>query len=128
MARIFEDMPGGVAAGAVADRPVDLVHLARQTLGNRDLEQEVLELFERQSMLLISRLAAARDEKSWREAAHTLKGSAQGIGANRVARRAAAVETLGAERGSAAAKGALAELSAAVTETNAFIRGLARRG
>ena len=28
-----------------ASRPIDLVHLARQTLGDRSLEQEVLRLF-----------------------------------------------------------------------------------
>ena len=31
------------------DRPVDLVHLAKYTMGNRELEQEVLTLFTRSS-------------------------------------------------------------------------------
>jgi hypothetical protein len=31
------------------DRPIDLVHLARATLGDRSLEREVLQLFDRQS-------------------------------------------------------------------------------
>ena len=38
-------MPGGEGAAAPRARPVDLAHLARQTLGDRALEQEVLKLF-----------------------------------------------------------------------------------
>ena len=38
------------------DRPIDLVHLARMTLGERSLEREVLQLFDRQSTLLLARM------------------------------------------------------------------------
>ena len=41
------------------DRPIDLVHLARTTLGDRSLEREVLQLFDRQSTLLIARMRYA---------------------------------------------------------------------
>ena len=41
------------------DRPIDLVHLARTTLGDRSLEREVLQLFDRQSTLLIARMRTA---------------------------------------------------------------------
>ena len=41
------------------DRPIDLVHLARMTLGDRSLEREVLQLFDRQSALLIARMRTA---------------------------------------------------------------------
>jgi HPt (histidine-containing phosphotransfer) domain-containing protein len=65
---------------------IDLEHLARMTLGERELEREVLALFAQQSAGLLVRL-----EKLPREGAslaHTLKGSARGIGAFAVAQAA----------------------------------------
>ena len=62
---------------------LDLDHLERMTLGERELEREVLMLFAQQSADLLARL-----EKLPREGAslaHTLKGSARGIGAFAVA-------------------------------------------
>ncbi len=62
---------------------IDIDHLARMTLGERELEREVLTLFAQQSADLLVRL-----EKLPREGAslaHTLKGSARGIGAFAVA-------------------------------------------
>lgn len=70
-----------------ADRPIDLVHLARQTLGDRALEVELLQLFERQAAQIMARLASdtGSPERRWRQdLAHTLKGSARAIGANQV--------------------------------------------
>jgi len=43
-------MPGGDASGPARSRPVDLAHLARQTMGDRALEQEVLALFVQQAL------------------------------------------------------------------------------
>src|SRR5437879_13783748 len=76
---------------ASIERPIDLVHLARTTLGDRSLEREVLQLFDRQATLLIERMRAAAPGSTL-ALAHTLKGSARGIGAWRVARAAEAVE------------------------------------
>jgi HPt (histidine-containing phosphotransfer) domain-containing protein len=106
---------------ALPDRPVDLVHLARQTFGNKDLETEVLLLFLRQSALMMQRLDGAADDKGWREAAHTVRGSALGIGAWKVAETARAVELLATERRSDEAKRALLALDAAVRDANGFI-------
>lgn len=124
MARLMDDATGTAAPIDVTDRPLDLVHLARQTLGNKDLEQEVLALFLRQSVLLAKQLDEARDAQSFRIAAHTLKGSAQGIGAWRVAKAAQSLESLSSERDGPAARAARAGLDAAVAEANATIRGL----
>jgi len=101
------------------DRPIDLVHLARTTLGDRSLEREVLQLFDRQSTLLLERMRAAAPDGVG-TLAHTLKGSARGIGAWRVARAAEAVEL--AE--GAQAKGALDALAAATDEARAIIADL----
>lgn len=74
---------------------IDLVHLARQSLGDRGLECELLALFERQAGQIIDRLTkrGSEDARKMRtDLAHTLKGSALAVGANRVAEAAADFE------------------------------------
>ena len=87
----------GLAESAAADAslqlsPVDLKHLRRYTLGNRALEHEVLELFLGQLPATIASLGAAGNDKDWRMAAHTLKGSGRAVGAWRIARLAEQAE------------------------------------
>ena len=86
---------------APASRAIDLVHLARQSLGDRGLECELLALFERQAGQILARLAqdmATTSAKARADLAHTLKGSALAVGANRVAAAAAAYEATSTER------------------------------
>jgi len=105
------------------DRPIDLVHLARMTLGDRSLEREVLQLFDRQATLLIARMRAAAPG-GVATLAHTLTGSARGIGAWRVARAAQALELAGSADADLA--GALDRLAAATDEARAVIAELLR--
>ena len=70
---------------------IDQNHLGRMTLGDRRLEREVLELFLRQTTIMLNRIVNA-DPPLAAAAAHTLKGSARGIGAWRVARAAEFLE------------------------------------
>jgi HPt (histidine-containing phosphotransfer) domain-containing protein len=70
---------------------IDENHLDRMTLGDRRLEREVLELFLRQTTLMLDRIMGAEAPVA-AAAAHTLKGSARGIGAWRVARAAETLE------------------------------------
>jgi HPt (histidine-containing phosphotransfer) domain-containing protein len=104
------------------DRPIDLVHLARTTMGDRSLEREVLQLFDRQSTLLIARMRAAAPG-GLANLAHTMKGSARGIGAWRVARAAEALELAGGADDTARA---LDQLAAASDEACALIAELLR--
>ena len=60
--------------------PVDLVHLSRQTLGDRSLEVEILRLFKSQSTLYIERLANASTADERNMAAHTVIGFRKGAG------------------------------------------------
>ena len=70
---------------------IDIKHLSRMTLGERSLEREVLALFDRQADMLLPRIRAGAPAMA-AAAAHTLKGSAVGIGAFKVAEAAEAVE------------------------------------
>ena len=115
-----EAVPTGRRPVPSTERPVDLVHLARQTLGDRALEREVLQLFLRHSESCLVRLRGAADAAARTAAAHSLKGSARGIGAWRVARAAEQVEAADGVAGQAAAE-ALRALAAEVAAATAFI-------
>lgn len=65
-------------------RPVDLAQLTNQTMGDRALEREVLDLFVKQALMVRDRLPDA-DAEERRRLAHTLKGSARSIGAFAIA-------------------------------------------
>ncbi len=87
--------PAAAAAPPDESRPIDLVHLSRQTLGDRDLEIELLSLFERQADHILRQIAAMGpdgDRRLRHDLAHTLKGSARAVGAKAVAARAEAYE------------------------------------
>ena len=105
-----------VAAAARRPGPIDDEHLAQMTFGDHRLEREVLEIFRRQAAIMLSRIGGV-DAGAAAAAIHTLKGSARGIGAWRVARAAERLEHAGA----ADRAGALAELQAATLEARAAI-------
>jgi HPt (histidine-containing phosphotransfer) domain-containing protein len=85
-------MPGGEGSAAPRARPVDLAHLAKQTLGDRALEQEVLQLFVQQALLVRDQIAQAATTERLR-LAHSLKGSARGVGAFAIADCVSQIET-----------------------------------
>jgi Hpt domain-containing protein len=91
---------------------IDIEHLARMTLGERGLEREVLELFGRQADLLLPRIRRGNPALA-AASAHTLKGSALGIGALPVAYAAGRVE----QAGPAALSHAVDALAAAIAST-----------
>jgi HPt (histidine-containing phosphotransfer) domain-containing protein len=109
---------------ASGERPIDLVHLARMTLGERSLEREVLQLFDRQATLLLARMQAA-PPAAVASLAHTLKGSARAIGAGSVARAAETLELMGTVT-EADLRRAFAALDAATEEARAYIAELLR--
>ncbi len=115
-----EFRPTVATSEPTAKAPVDLVHLRRFTLGNRDLELEVLQLFSGQAPLIVGRLQQAVTAKDWRDAAHTLKGSAGAIGAHGVARAAAEAELLVTD--TASWPFGVAKIQLALDEACAFIK------
>jgi len=106
------------------ERPVDLVHLSRFTMGERALEREVLSLFRKQSVIYLEKLKSAADLKEWREAAHTLKGSARGIGAWSVADAAETAEQSNFSAKASRKDNVISELTHSVEEANMYIYGL----
>lgn len=100
-------------------RPVDLVHLAVQTMGDKALEVEVLNLFTRQARAALHEIAQL-DDGGVTASAHRLKSAANGVGAFSVA---VAAERLEARPGDAALRAAVA---AAVLDAENFILKLMR--
>jgi HPt (histidine-containing phosphotransfer) domain-containing protein len=112
------------AAAQVVRHPIDHVHLARYTFGNRALEVEVLQLFAAQAPLYLDLLRSAETVKDWRDAAHTLKGSARAVGAFAVAEMSERAESLRDCPDSAQRLRAVEALAASLAETCAYIDGL----
>jgi HPt (histidine-containing phosphotransfer) domain-containing protein len=118
----IKDLEETVQPESAAEEAIDRAHLVRMTFGDRGLQRELLELFDRQAAILIARMREA-DPASTGALAHTLKGSAQGIGASGVAQAAEAVER-------AASAGerelAMARLAEAVALARGIIAGMLR--
>lgn len=103
---------------------LDRAFLARFTFGNTALEHEVLGLFAAQAPGTLQRLHEAGSETEWKEAAHTLKGSAAAVGAQRVAKLAEHAERLQRPEHPDLRAAVLADLSRALTETCQTIMSL----
>jgi HPt (histidine-containing phosphotransfer) domain-containing protein len=105
-------------------RPVDMAHLARYTGGDSALNAEVLRLFDGQVNELVAKLNSileARDQKSWKEITHTLKGAARGIGAFGFADAAAVAEPIDLASDAPGAGRALATLKSNAHAVQIFI-------
>jgi HPt (histidine-containing phosphotransfer) domain-containing protein len=120
----------GMSANEATDihAAIDRGHLSRMTLGNRTLEIDVLQLFDRQAAILIERMRGG-DGAAIGGLAHTLKGSALGIGAGPVARAAQSVEqaAAGADAGQSIGD-AIDRLAVAVEQARALIAMLLAEG
>jgi HPt (histidine-containing phosphotransfer) domain-containing protein len=111
--------------GPIVMPAIDRSHLSRMTFGDRSLEQEVLQLFDRQSELLLARMRTG-DGAAVGAMAHTLKGSAAGIGATSVASAADAAEQAAAHS-PADLSASIDRLALAIDEARALIAELLKR-
>ena len=105
---------------APGEPAIDLVHLSRMTHGERALEREVLDLFDQQAAMLIARMVS-EVPRVVGALAHTLAGSACGIGAWKVAEAAAALELAASQSGAIALTAEMDRLAAAVADAHAAI-------
>ena len=71
---------------------VDFNYLETYAGGDMALVEEVLGLFREQAAIWVRLLDPAAEGEAWRDAAHTLKGSARGIGARALAQACGAAE------------------------------------
>lgn len=77
---IAYDRPGGSHSTIETPQPIDIAQLRIQTMGDRDLERDVLLLFSQQASLIRTQLTTANPQERVR-LAHGFKGSALAIGA-----------------------------------------------
>ena len=115
--------PGAAAAAAGAQAAIDLAHLDRMTFGEENLAREVLQLFDRQADTLLAHIKRAGPSLAAR-LAHTLKGSARGIGAWKVAVTAEEYELAAQEADSEKLARNFERLGRAILEARAAIRVL----
>lgn len=73
-------------------RPVDLVHLAKQCLGDENLEFEILRLFDTTLATYFDRLKLATSFDDLAINLHSIKGASAGVGAWSVSDLAGALE------------------------------------
>ena len=102
---------------------IDLEHLARYTGGEKELNAEVLRLFDGQITRMVAELDSlivSRDGKRWREVAHTIKGAARGVGAFSMGDLAARAEPVDPAN-APAAKDVLEKLAREADTVRAFI-------
>jgi hypothetical protein len=103
-----------------AVRPIDLVHLAKQCLGDEHLESEILRLFDTTLDTYMTRLGRAETDVERLMHLHSIRGAAGGVGAFTVAdlARAAEADLLASQPVN---EETLADLAVAVEEVRGFI-------
>jgi HPt (histidine-containing phosphotransfer) domain-containing protein len=103
-----------------AEAAIDLVHLRRMTFAEERLAREILRLFDRQAEILLARIEGATPSAA-AHLAHTLKGSARGIGAWKVAALAEQYELAAQRSDSEALARRLGQLGDAIREAQSAI-------
>jgi HPt (histidine-containing phosphotransfer) domain-containing protein len=112
--------PAGVAKPQLKHRPIDMVHLSKQALGDHGLECEVLRLFDTMSQAYYARLESSTSVDQLLQHLHTLKGAASGVGAWAIADLARAAEEE-LRSGAPVNPERIDDLGMAVHECSAFI-------
>lgn len=101
---------------------LDVAQLRQFTAGEAELELEIAALFTETSAEYVAALTPGAPDRDWHQAAHSLKGSARGIGAGRVAALAAAAEGLiGDDAAPDRRRAAQADLGVAVADVVAAL-------
>jgi len=104
-------------------RPVDLVFLARQTMGDRVLECDVLAMFDHQINAHMIRIRQAKDPGELANLLSALKGCALGVGASAIAELASEAEKALAAN-SARSDEAIDDVAMAVHEASVYVGDL----
>lgn len=78
-----------------SQKPIDLVYLSSQTMGDRALESEILGMFAAQLPQYAKLIETSENSEEMFRAAHTLKGAARSVGAFQLAELSAEIEQSG---------------------------------
>jgi HPt (histidine-containing phosphotransfer) domain-containing protein len=107
---------------------IDLEHLRRFTHGDAELERELFGLFREQCAMWVRTLDPTGDAAAWSAGAHALKGTARGVGADKLAAACEAAEAVAGEAGTPVARSlALQNLRAAADEAILAVAKLEQR-
>lgn len=101
-------------------RPIDLVHLAKQCLGDEHLEYEILRLFDTTVKTYFGRLELATSYDDLALNLHSIKGAASGVGAWTIADLAKSAE-IEMQAGRPLTAERIADLGMAIEEVRVFI-------
>lgn len=101
---------------------IDFEHLRTYTGGDTAVEQEILGVFIQQADIWVRMLQSSDDDKAWVDAAHSLKGSARGVGAWRVAEICEQAEQLADDSTLEERDTAIDNLKTAIADTVYFIQ------
>jgi len=104
-------------------RPIDLVHLAKQSLGDPGLEEEILRMFDQVVQIYMQRVSESSVCSEVLADLHAIKGASMGVGALGIATMAKTGEAEARKNGALSAE-TLSDLGIAVEETRAFIAQL----
>lgn len=107
-----------------AMHPINLEHLSHYTMGGQALAEEVLNLFRVQTRTYVENLRRCVDPAELKLATHTLKGSAQSVGADKLTECARQCEHILSSKIDGDWNLAVTELEAAFEEADAFIQNL----
>lgn len=107
----------------IANRPIDLVHLSRQSLGDPGLESEILLMFDQMVLTHMSRIRETVDVDVILYNLHALKGASAGVGAKGIATLAKTAEAE-MKTSNKLSHECLADLRIAVEEVRHFIAEL----
>lgn len=110
-------------APARPERPIDLVHLAKQCMGDGHLEEEILRLYDATLKTYFGRLQLATSYDDLALNLHSIKGASAGVGAFAVANLVKAAETE-LQAGRPLAPERIDDLGLAVEEVRTFIARL----
>ena len=108
------------AKAQLPKRPIDLVHLAKQCLGDAGLEREVLHMFDTTIQSYLARLQADGAGTDMRHTLHSMRGAAAGVGAWTIVELAQQGEAE-LETGKALSAERRDDLAVAVEEVRGFI-------
>jgi HPt (histidine-containing phosphotransfer) domain-containing protein len=111
----LKEMPVSRRVCAAPPALLDLTHLRTYTHGDVEFEQEIFGLFAGELPKSMAALEAADTHRTWYMAAHTLKGSALGVGAFALAEAAKSAEAVGCRSHPAAAT-AIEKLHSAIAD------------